>query len=127
MSKPAKPEDKTKETEEMISWSKYSDIKKERPDVLTNCKALTDSIYNGLDLRIEILSVANQKLGDTILLNDNKNDKLIGLAVCHCGTQTQAGSNTCYVKFGLVAGNGDQTASTNFDYLLESCELFAVS
>jgi hypothetical protein len=75
----------------------------------------------------QILSVANQKLGDTILLTENNNDKSVGLAVCHCGPRTEAGSNTSYVKFGMVAGNGELPASGNFEYLLESCELFAAS
>src|SRR6058998_937729 len=81
MSKPVNPENTPKESQEMISWTKYSDLQKERgSERLVNCYCLTDSIYNGLDLKIEILSVKNQKLGDTILLIDNKSDKLVGLA-----------------------------------------------
>jgi len=128
MSKPVNPENTTKESLEMISWTKYSDLQEERrSEGLVNCYSLTDSIYGGLDLKIEILSVTNQKLGDTILLIDNKNDKLVGLAICHCGPRTEAGSNTCYVKFGLVTGNGGRSASTIFDNLLEACEHFAAS
>ena len=128
MSKPVKPEYATKESQEMISWSKYSNIQKERTsDVLDNCYSLTDSIYDGLDLRIEILSVASQKLGDTILLIDNKSNKLVGLAICHCGPKTEAGSNTCYVKFGSVTASGDRPESANFDELIEYCEHFAAS
>jgi predicted N-acetyltransferase YhbS len=128
MSRLVKSVNETKENEGLIGWSKFSNIQKERrSEVLADCNSLTSSIYDGLDLRIEILSVANQNLGDTILLTNNKSDKLLGLAVCHCGPRTEAGSNTCYVKFGLVAGNGELPASENFDYLLGSCDLFAAS
>ena len=102
MSKPVRSEQATNDTVRRISWKKYSDMKKENSsETLRNCYSLTDSIYSGLDLKTEILSVANQKLGDTILLTDNKeNDKLVGIAVCHCGPNTEAGSNICYIKFG---------------------------
>ncbi len=47
MSKPVKPRNKMKETEVMISWSKYSDIQKERRlEVLADCNSLTDLIYD---------------------------------------------------------------------------------
>ena len=66
MSKPVKPEYTEKESKEKISWTKYSDIQKEQTSkVLDNCSSLTDSIYDGLDLKIEIMSVANQKLGES--------------------------------------------------------------
>jgi predicted N-acetyltransferase YhbS len=89
-SKPAEVEYKMEDGQEMISWTKYSDMQKERPsEILDYCYSLTDSIYEGLDLKVEIQSVANQKLGDTILLTDNKRNKLLGLAVCHCGPKTE--------------------------------------
>jgi predicted N-acetyltransferase YhbS len=128
MSKPVNPNSIMKKRKGLISWTKYSDLQKEqRSEELAKCYSLTDSIYPGLDLKIEILAVTNQKLGDTILLTDNKNDKFAGVAICHCGPRTEAGSNTCYVKFGLASGNGSQSASANFDSLLESCEHFAAS
>jgi len=128
MSKPVKAEYAEKESQEKITWTKYSDIQKEqRSGILDNCSSLTGSIYDGLDLKIEILSVANQKLGDTILLTDNKSNKLVGLAVCHCGPKTEAGSNTCYVKFGSVTASGDRSESANFDDLIDYCERFAAS
>jgi predicted N-acetyltransferase YhbS len=127
MSKPVKSEYAMKDGQEMIRWTKYSDMQKERPsEILDNCYSLTDSIYDGLDLKVEIQSVANQKLGDTILLTDNKSNKLLGLAICHCGPKTEAGSNTCYVKFGCVTASGDRSESANFDELIEYCEHFAV-
>jgi hypothetical protein len=128
MSKPVKSEYAMKDGQEMISWTKYSDMQKERPsEILDNCYSLTDSIYDGLDLKVEIQSVANQKLGDTILLTDNKSNRLLGLAICHCGPKTEAGSNTCYVKFGSVTASEDRSKSANFDELIECCEIFAAS
>lgn len=128
MSKPIRSEQATKDTRRRLSWKKYSDMQKEKPsEALGNCYSLTDSIYSGLDLKIEILSVANQKLGDTILLVDNKSGKLAGLAICHCGPKTEAGSNTCYIKFGSVKTNEDGSESTNFEDLLDYCEHFAAS
>jgi hypothetical protein len=128
MSKPVRSEHATNDTIRRISWKKYSDIEKEkRREALGNCYSLTDSIYSGLDLKIEILSVANQKLGDTILLIDNKDNKLVGIAICHCGPNTEAGSNTCYIKFGSVISSEDRSESTNFNELIECCEQFAAS
>jgi hypothetical protein len=97
-------------------------------EAIENCYSLTDSIYSGLDLKSEILSVANQKLGDTILLIDNKdNNKLVGIAICHCGSKTEAGINTCYIKFGSVISSQDRSKSTNFNDLIDCCEQFAAS
>jgi len=128
MSKQVKSEYPEKVSHKKTSWTKYSDIqKKQSSKVLNKCSSLTDSIYDGLDLKIEILSVANQKLGDTILMTDNKSNKLVGLAVCHCGPKTEAGSNSCYVKFGSVTASGNRSESANFDDLIGYCEHFASS
>jgi hypothetical protein len=50
---------------------------------------------------------------------------LEGLAVCHCGAGSEAGSDTCYVKFGGVRpGDG---ARGRFERLLDACESFAAA
>ena len=61
---------------------------------------LSDSLYDGLDLRAEIRTVAARDLGDTLLIWDHS--KLAGFAVCHWGTASEAGADTLYVKFGAV-------------------------
>ncbi|HTZ38377.1 MAG TPA: hypothetical protein VMB84_20295 [Stellaceae bacterium] len=61
---------------------------------------LTDAIYEGLDLRGEIRSVAARQLGDTLLLWDGS--RLAGFAVCHIGAGTEAGDGALFVKFGAV-------------------------
>jgi hypothetical protein len=50
---------------------------------------------------------------------------LNAMAICHCGPGTEAGSGTCYVKFGAVRPSQD--SSTYFDHLLAVCESFAKS
>lgn len=128
MTKTIKPEQPTKQTKDNMIWTKYSDIQKmQTSEVLDRCYSLTDSIYDGLNLKIEIESVANQKLGDTILLVDNKSGMLVGLAICHCGPNTEAGSDICYIKFGSAKENKEGSESANFEELLNCCEQFAAS
>ena len=118
MSKPVEPSGRAS------PWTKLSDAPtSERTAILNACRELTDAIYEGLDVEHEIRAVADQKLGDTVLLwNDSK---LIGLAVCHSGAGTEAGSDVCYVKFGATRPSRD--AKQDFNRLLDACEEFASS
>jgi len=105
-----------------LQWSKFSEVpESEQEDTLFNCRKLTDTIYEGLDVSAEIQSVVRQGLGETVLLWEN--GKLVGLAVCHCGPGTEAGSDTCYIKFG-AAGSG-ASGEQNFNNLLKACEKMA--
>ena len=62
-----------------------------------------------------------QGIGDTVLVRSD--GTLEGMAVCHCGAGSEAGSDTCYVKFAAVRpGEG---AATRFERLLDACEAFA--
>jgi ribosomal protein S18 acetylase RimI-like enzyme len=102
-----------------VKWSRFSDVaESERNHHLAMCRNLTDTVYKGLDLEAEIVAVQRQELGDTIFLWAG--DTLAGVAVCHCGVGTEAGSETCYVKFGLVGGEFNNEDS--FDKLLGVCE-----
>lgn len=92
----------------------------EKKDAIDDCAELTDGIFKGLDLRKEILSVDRQRLGDTVLLKDPGSEKLVGMAICHCGPGTEAGSGSCYVKFGAA-----KSSLQNFDSLLDACEQYA--
>lgn len=118
MSKPAQLSDSQR------GWSKFSDVPdSEKEKVLTMCRSVTDSVYEGLDLEREIMAVRGQKLGDTVLLWDG--EALVGVAVCHCGVGTEAGRDTCYVKFGVVRrGSG---AEAFFDRLLIACEALSTT
>jgi predicted N-acetyltransferase YhbS len=100
-------------------WSKFSEV----PDVemercLEMCRSLTNSVYEGLDLEREIMAVRKQGLGDTVLLWEG--ERVVGVAVCHCGPGTEAGRDTCYVKFGAVQSGA--SAENFFDRLLSACE-----
>ena len=106
------------------SCTRFSDAPtSERAAILDACRELTDAIYEGLDVGHEIRAVADQRLGDTVLLwNDNK---LTGLAVCHIGAGTEAGSGVCYVKFGATRPGSE--AEQDFNRLLDACEEIASS
>jgi N-acetylglutamate synthase-like GNAT family acetyltransferase len=89
--------------------------------VLDEIRGLTDQIFRGLDLGREIVAVNEQEIGDTVLVR--RDGTLEGMAVCHCGAGSEAGSDTCYVKFGAVRpGEG---AEMRFERLLDACEAYA--
>jgi GNAT superfamily N-acetyltransferase len=104
------------------SWTRFSELSPQsRQACLKECAQLTGEIYEGLDLSREIRAVAGQNLGDTILLRED--DTLVGLAVCHCGAGSEAGTGTCYVKFGAARPGPD--AARRFDRLVDACDAFA--
>ena len=120
----SKPVQETVQGLKGSQWARYSELASaEKEKTMEACKRLTSEIYDGLDLRNEIHSTQKQGLGDTILLMDN--DALTGFAICHCGPGTEAGSGTCYVKFGAARQGHD--SSKRFDLLLDACESFARS
>ncbi|MGI0083657.1 MAG: GNAT family N-acetyltransferase [Nitrososphaerales archaeon] len=101
---------------EYDTFSNYAK-KKDMEEILRECHELTNRIYDGLDLSDEIGAVQNFKLGDTVLIKDGS--KIGGFGVCHVGADTEAGSGTCFIKFG--ASNSKE----NFVHLLRACEDFA--
>ena len=117
----SKPIEHTKTASE---WAKFSEVPaNDVESALSACREVTNSIYEGLDLEREILAVAAQALGETILLWDD--NSLVGLAVCHNGPGTEAGSGACYIKFGAVASR--PTAAQDFNRLIDACEQWAAS
>ncbi len=104
-------------------WTRFSALPDpERPAMLVACRQLTDAVYGGLDVTAEMRAVADQRLGDTVLLWQDST--LVGLAICHCGPGTEAGSGVCYLKFGAVLSS--PTAPQHFCQLLDACEALAV-
>ena len=91
--------------------------------VLDEIRSLTDQIFPGLDLGREIIAVNEQGIGDTVLVRQE--GMLDGMAVCHCGAGSEAGSNTCYVKFAAVRPGEGADAAMRFERLLDACEGFA--
>jgi hypothetical protein len=103
---------------QMNGWVAYSELPpREQEAFLQASYGLTDAIYEGLDVRREIRAVAEQRLGDTVLLWDQS--RLDGFAICHHGLNTEAGVGACYVKFGVARTPGA------FEQLLDGCEAFA--
>jgi len=92
-----------------------------RGALLDEIRTLTDRVFEGLDLGREILSVNAEEVGDTVLVR--RDGTMEGMAVCHRGAGSEAGSDACYVKFAAVLpGEG---AAGRFAQLLDACEAFA--
>lgn len=107
------------------NFTRYSELSKpQKAIVVTECKSLTNDVYPGLDLRKEITSVDQQKIGDTILLRGHS-EELVGFAVCHIGAGSEAGSGNCYVKFAAVR-RGDNSPHL-FNELLDAFDDYASS
>jgi hypothetical protein len=103
-------------------WSTCSETPPEaRAARLAACRALTEEVRPGLDLRGEMQAVAQQGLGDTVLVHDGA--ELAAFAVCHVGKGSEAGTGTAYAKFG--AARPGPGAARRFDRLLSACEAFA--
>lgn len=118
MARPVSPASPDADIPSELHWTTYASLPElERDAVLATCTTLTDSLYEGLDLGKEIRSVHRQQLGDTLLLWES--DRLAGMAVCHCGPNSEGGSGTCYLKFAMV--REDSKAARNFDRLLQAC------
>lgn len=95
----------------------------DRSAVIRAAAILTDAIYPGLDVTREIEAVVLQELGDTVLVYDGAD--LVAFGVCHVGAGSEAGSNTCYLKFGAAQPGPD--VLSHFDQLLDACENFGSS
>jgi GNAT superfamily N-acetyltransferase len=105
-----------------VKRARYGDLSAdEKKSCLMACSELTSSIYEGLDLEREIRAVDELHLGDTLLTWQH--GELAGIAVCHVGPGSEAGSGKCYVKFGAVRCGPN--APEQFQRLLEACQGFA--
>ena len=93
--------------------------------VLDEIRGLTDQVFRGLDLGREIVAVNEQEIGDTVLVRGNGDGSLDGMAVCHCGAGSEAGGDTCYVKFAAVRPGQGADAAMRFERLLDACEAYA--
>jgi hypothetical protein len=90
--------------------------------VVAGCARVTDATYPGLEVTREIEVTAAQKLGDTVVVHDDAGG-VDAFAVCHTGPGSEAGTGTCFVKFGAaLPGPG---AAERFTRLLDACEAFA--
>jgi len=92
-----------------------------RAACLDECRALTDAVFPGLDVSVEICAAAEQAIGDTVLVRGA--GELAAFAICHVGAGSEAGSGAAYVKF--AATRPGRSAPHYFDELLTACERFA--
>jgi GNAT superfamily N-acetyltransferase len=101
-----------------ISYDRFSELApRERAETARAVTELTGAIFDGLDLSGEIEAVFDQKLGETVLIEDGSG--LQAVAICHIGPGTEAGSGMCYVKFG--AARPGPKAARSFDRLIDAC------
>jgi len=98
-----------------------SEPESRRRRVLDEVRELTDRVFPGLDLGREIAAVIAQEIGDTLLLR--RQGTLEGIAVCHRGAGSEAGSDACYVKFG--AARPGEGAEARFEARLDACGAYA--
>jgi GNAT superfamily N-acetyltransferase len=96
---------------------------RERAGTLEAIRELTDAVFPGLDLEREIRACDAQQIGDTVLVY--RAGRPAGVAICHCGAGSEAGSGACYVKFGAVRPGAE--AADQFERLLDACEAFATA
>jgi GNAT superfamily N-acetyltransferase len=93
----------------------------ERAHCLAQCAEITDRIFPGLNVAIEIGAIAEQRLGETILLRDERG--LAAFACCHNGAGSEAGSGATFVKFAAVRPG--EAAPDIFARVLDACECLA--
>ncbi len=102
-----------------LQAQRYSQLSSEQQAVSLNASyQLTDKIYEGLDWQSEILLVEQRSLGDTLFIWDDTG--LIGFAICHYGTGSEAPRENCYVKLAAA-----QSAEA-FEQLLDECEALTI-
>jgi GNAT superfamily N-acetyltransferase len=88
---------------------------------LPACAELTGEIFAGLDASAEIRAVAEQHLGETLLMRDGK--RLAAFAICHIGKGSEGGSGTAFVKFAAVRAG--LAAAATLQRLVAACEALA--
>jgi GNAT superfamily N-acetyltransferase len=89
---------------------------------IAGCAAVTDVIYPGLEVSREIAATQAQELGDTVLVH-GEGGEVEAFGVCHTGPGSEAGTGTCYLKFG--AARPGPGVEGRFGHLLDACEAFA--
>lgn len=107
---------------EAVEYRSYGDApQEERGAIVEATRRLTGEVFDGLDVERELVAVERLGLGETVLIYEGS--ELAAFAVCHCGGGTEAGSGTCFVKFGAVRPGA--AAAERFERLLDACEAFA--
>jgi hypothetical protein len=84
---------------------------------------LTGQLLPGLGVAPEIVAIAAQGLGETILLGHGEG--MAAFAACNVGKGSEAGSGMAFVKFAAVRPGPD--APVLFARLLDACEALAAA
>ncbi|GAA4552611.1 GNAT family N-acetyltransferase [Pseudonocardia xishanensis] len=96
-----------------VAWSVGSAA--DRADLDAGAARLAGTVFPGLDVRGEIATVLDQKIGDVLVLGPVADPT--GLAVVHDGPGSEAGSGLAYVKVALVRPG----AGADFARLVDAC------
>ena len=90
--------------------------------LLAACAALGESNAPGLDVSAEMAAVQDQRLGESLVLQDAAG-RPEGFAICHFGPHSEAGRGVCYIKCAAVRpGEG---AEERFARLIAACDVLA--
>jgi GNAT superfamily N-acetyltransferase len=109
-------------TGSLDGWLRYSTLDAAGQAArLAGCAGLTEALLAGLDLTPEIKAIERQRLGDTLLLEDDRG--IAAFASCHIGKGSEAGTGVLFVKF--AAARPGAGASALFARLLDACEALA--
>jgi GNAT superfamily N-acetyltransferase len=105
-------------------WSRFGALTGvQHEEALRACRNVAETLYPGLDLSAEIGETQAQGLGDTVLVEDAGG--IAAFAVCHHGPRSEAGADTCFIKFGAVRDG--PAAEQNYLRLLDACGALAVA
>ncbi len=112
------------QTQTADGWSRYSALTEAQEEqALRSCRDVAETLYPGLDLSAEIRATHAQGLGDTVLVEGGRG--IVAFAVCHYGPRSEAGADTCLIKFGAVLDG--PSAERDYLRLLAACEAVAVA
>ena len=75
------------------AWLRFSEFKESQERHLESCRQITNTVYPGLDLELEISAVDKLSLGDTIILFDESKEYKIGIRP----TKVQASLDTAII------------------------------
>lgn len=92
---------------------------RDRSSALRGCARLTTALHTGLDATGELVATLDHELGDVVLIGEPAQPD--GVAICHVGRGTEAGSGIGYVKF--AAARPDVTGA--LARILRACDALA--
>jgi GNAT superfamily N-acetyltransferase len=111
-------------TQTMDGWSRFSSLTEAQQErALRSCREVAETLYPGLDLSAEMRATHAQRLGDTVLVEGAGG--VAAFAVCHYGPRSEAGADTCLIKFGAVRDG--PLSERDYFRLLDACEALAVA